>query len=33
MKGVLKRSSKMGKPVRVVRGYKTDYEWPLCGDT
>lgn len=33
MNGALKRSSETGKPVRVVRGYKTDCEWaPLEGE-
>ena len=34
MNGALKRSSETGKPVRVVRGYKTDCEWaPLEGES
>lgn len=34
MNGALKRSSETGKPVRVVRGYKTDSEWaPLEGES
>lgn len=33
MNGALKRSAETGKPVRVVRGYKTDSEWaPMAGE-